>query len=267
MAKFTRSTRVQQRIRQAEKIYTPIGLLLFLIGQLLFFMIPAFVTVNTFTLFNNPTIEQGQTVTLALGFFCLLLIARRCNVERSVAWQDRHYGKAVLCGIPMVMLLVSVGISQLPLLFSPVERAYMIAFFIVTMSITSIMVLPWYLTVNSVTGGSPITCLLCNAPTSINHIYGLCLDCKQKNINEIQRVKAQLYRARKAGTVATLTPAQWIHTLQSFRFLCAYCQVKPYEVLEHSIPVSKGGGTTQENCIPSCLQCNLQKAAIHPEQM
>lgn len=69
-----------------------------------------------------------------------------------------------------------------------------------------------------------------------------------------------LNRAREHNLPATLTIQQWYERVRDFNGLCAYCQKKPYEVLEHSTPLSKGGGTTTDNCVPACQSCNVLKA-------
>lgn len=104
-------------------------------------------------------------------------------------------------------------------------------------------------------------CTLCKLP----NVSPVCLSCARKHRGEIQRVQAQRHRAKKAGAPATLTIAEWLHTLESFHHLCAYCQAKPYEVMEHYMPIAKGGGTTAENCIPACAKCNAEKSYQHPK--
>lgn len=96
--------------------------------------------------------------------------------------------------------------------------------------------------------------------------YDLCITCRKEHWQEEQRIKIHLYRARKAGTPATLTLGQWITALKRYHYLCAYCQTNPYEVLEHYIPLSSGGGSTEENCVPACKSCNSKKRNEHPEQ-
>lgn len=76
---------------------------------------------------------------------------------------------------------------------------------------------------------------------------------------EQEKVRNHLGRAREAGTPATLTLNQWLSTLDEFDWMCAYCHNRPYRVLEHARPLSAGGGTTVENCFPSCLNCNARK--------
>lgn len=68
-------------------------------------------------------------------------------------------------------------------------------------------------------------------------------------------------RAKNFGQPATLTLDQWLAVLNHFDRKCAYCQAKPYEVLEHFIPLSVNslGSTAVENCVPSCRGCNVKK--------
>lgn len=95
-------------------------------------------------------------------------------------------------------------------------------------------------------------------------LYMVCKDCEKEYQAELQRVRTQLYRAKSANLPATLTLAEWLNTLKRFHHKCAYCQVKPYEVLEHYIPIIRGGGTTAENCVPACFTCNSQKSSKEP---
>ena len=68
------------------------------------------------------------------------------------------------------------------------------------------------------------------------------------------------WRAKKAGLPTGRLPS--MDTMKrAQRGLCAYCQ-KPLPEkfeLEHVIPISKGGGTTAENCVLACKPCNRRK--------
>jgi hypothetical protein len=74
----------------------------------------------------------------------------------------------------------------------------------------------------------------------------------------------QLERARASGLPATLTLTQWLETLQHFAWRCAYCRQTRYEALDHFIPLSAGGGTTADNCVPACSFCNESKGSTDP---
>jgi hypothetical protein len=90
--------------------------------------------------------------------------------------------------------------------------------------------------------------------------------CEEFNADfdrERRRVNRNLRRALKAGTAATLTLEQWVETIAHFRGLCAYCQKKPFAVLEHFIPVELGG-TVIGNVVPACQACNVFKDCLPP---
>ncbi|HZU01585.1 MAG TPA: HNH endonuclease [Ktedonobacteraceae bacterium] len=79
-------------------------------------------------------------------------------------------------------------------------------------------------------------------------------------VREHTRVQQQLFRARSADLPATLTFRQWIAILEQHQGLCAFCKKKPFEAMEHLLPVYIGGGTTAENCVPTCQSCNSRKS-------
>ena len=108
-------------------------------------------------------------------------------------------------------------------------------------------------------------CSVCKVAVASDHFLNICAECKEKYAGEAQLVRIHLYRARRAGTPATLTLPQWLETLNRFNHRCAYCPDGNYEVLEHYIPITQGGGTTQENCVLSCQKCNTKKRNKHPE--
>lgn len=47
--------------------------------------------------------------------------------------------------------------------------------------------------------------------------------------------------------------------------LCVYCG-KPAEHMDHVMPRSRGGRTSQDNLVPSCASCNYEKGARTPEE-
>jgi 5-methylcytosine-specific restriction endonuclease McrA len=81
-------------------------------------------------------------------------------------------------------------------------------------------------------------------------------------IREIDRVKSQVQHARSLEAEATLTLIDWLLILEQFAWLCAYCQNKPFEIMSHVIPLPRGG-TTPENCVPSCYSCSTGKGKVH----
>ncbi len=77
-------------------------------------------------------------------------------------------------------------------------------------------------------------------------------------ISELERIKTHLRIARRAGKPATLSLAEWKQTLADFNGMCAYCLLRPYDLLEHFIPADEAG-THVNNCIPACYGCNKKK--------
>ena len=79
-------------------------------------------------------------------------------------------------------------------------------------------------------------------------------------LTEQRRVKRQNKRAIKVGGVATLSVGHWMLRLAQFHFRCAYCG-RPFETMDHVLPISCGGPTTFYNVVPACEECNKQKGA------
>lgn len=84
-------------------------------------------------------------------------------------------------------------------------------------------------------------------------------------IREVDRVKAQVQHARSLEVEATLTLVDWLLTLEQFQWRCAYCQVRSFEIMSHIVPLPRGG-TTPENCVPSCYSCSSGRGKLHARQ-
>ncbi len=113
------------------------------------------------------------------------------------------------------------------------------------------------------------TCVLCAVVFRVTNCAGsetvLCPACKTMDaLREDKIVRAHLTRARSMGKAATLTLAEWLHAVKDHRGYCAYCRINPYEVLEHFVPLARGGGTTAQNCVPACSSCNTSKGGVDP---
>ena len=80
-------------------------------------------------------------------------------------------------------------------------------------------------------------------------------------IREIDRVKAQVQRARSLEADATLTLVDWFMILEQFGWCCAYCRSGPFEIMSHIIPLPRGG-TTPDNCVPACYSCSTGKRKV-----
>lgn len=81
---------------------------------------------------------------------------------------------------------------------------------------------------------------------------------ERRNLVEARR------RARKKSLPDTLTPDEQQEILDTFSYACVICE-EAYEHMDHFIPLFSGhGGTTKENMIPMCSECNMSKGAKNP---
>jgi HNH endonuclease len=110
-----------------------------------------------------------------------------------------------------------------------------------------------------------ITCTECGDKTVYYpyHTPTVCDNCYTKNPFH-RTVYQHNFRAKTLGLPATLTAQQWEVTILHFNNKCAYCQQRPYQVLEHFYPLAVKKGTTADNCLPSCSRCNGMKSRKHP---
>lgn len=64
-----------------------------------------------------------------------------------------------------------------------------------------------------------------------------------------------------------LTLAQWVSVCEAFGWRCAYCRDRPFNrqlVMEHMIPLSRGGDHSIENVALACSECNVRKNRFTP---
>jgi hypothetical protein len=88
-------------------------------------------------------------------------------------------------------------------------------------------------------------------------------ECYMLIIREIDRLESQLTKARYLQAEATLTLIEWLDTLHHFRWQCAYCGERPFQVMSHVTPLP-AGGTTADNCVPACYPCIRLKRKNNP---
>lgn len=120
---------------------------------------------------------------------------------------------------------------------------------------------------NKLIDANSIVCEICGDKTIYYPHYSktICDMCYTKHPLHAT-VYAHNFRAKSVGCPATLTPEQWERTLHHFNNICAYCQSRPYQVLEHFYPIKLGKGTTIDNCLPACNRCNKLKNSKHPDK-
>ena len=86
----------------------------------------------------------------------------------------------------------------------------------------------------------------------------LCKDCKKRYLKEYSSVYNNNKRTERLGLHSNLLLCEWIDIIKMYSGKCVYCG-GTYNDMDHIIPVSKGGGTTKNNVVPSCRKCNLRK--------
>jgi len=68
--------------------------------------------------------------------------------------------------------------------------------------------------------------------------------------------------SKKQKLLSTLTPEEWLETLNHFDNSCAYCGTTEADLhRDHVLPLSKGGFYVQSNLVPACQKCNSSKHA------
>jgi 5-methylcytosine-specific restriction endonuclease McrA len=85
-----------------------------------------------------------------------------------------------------------------------------------------------------------------------------------KNNPESAKVRGARRRSRKANASGTVTRAQLVARITYYGELCYVCS-KPYEAIDHVIPLAKGGTNFPANLRPICNSCNSRKKDRMPE--
>lgn len=79
-----------------------------------------------------------------------------------------------------------------------------------------------------------------------------------------RQVQHENRRARKIGNpgFVAVTATDWERIRIRFGFCCAYCGERPDQVvMDHVVPLSRGGRHSPANILPACAPCNGAKAA------
>lgn len=104
--------------------------------------------------------------------------------------------------------------------------------------------------------------------------YSVCRECENENnrayrknnpgiINKIKVQTEQRRRLQSAALPRDFTAEEWEECMRAFDFKCAYCGSETDDMCQdHFIPLSKNGGYTKSNIIPSCRSCNCKKHNI-----
>jgi 5-methylcytosine-specific restriction endonuclease McrA len=78
---------------------------------------------------------------------------------------------------------------------------------------------------------------------------------------DLTALAAKLIRkADTRGRRAPISPTLRKRVLAAHGNRCAYCGIESKHLeLDHVVPVSQGGTTTEDNLVPACRACNLCK--------
>jgi 5-methylcytosine-specific restriction endonuclease McrA len=81
----------------------------------------------------------------------------------------------------------------------------------------------------------------------------------RRNNPEAAALSDRAKRGNRKAARGHATPKQISDRIALYRGLCAYCGSKPYEHIDHVIPLSCGGTNWPANLRPACADCNLKK--------
>jgi len=83
---------------------------------------------------------------------------------------------------------------------------------------------------------------------------------------EVVRAKWQNYRARRAAAQGSFTAKQWLELVAQYHRRCAYCGEQAILVVEHRVPLSRGGTNNINNILPACRPCNSRKHRLSDDE-
>src|SRR5207237_14405 len=83
---------------------------------------------------------------------------------------------------------------------------------------------------------------------------------------EVVRAKWQNYRARRAAAQGSFTAKQWLELVAQYHRRCAYCGEQAILVVEHRVPLSRGGTNSINNILPACRPCNYRKHRLSDDE-
>lgn len=82
----------------------------------------------------------------------------------------------------------------------------------------------------------------------------------EEHLKRIRRKVSQYnHEAYKRGSEATLEAEDYVLWSLAWRGRCAYCGGLRPGLMEHMVPLSRGGGNTLANVVPACVGCNNRK--------
>jgi 5-methylcytosine-specific restriction endonuclease McrA len=83
---------------------------------------------------------------------------------------------------------------------------------------------------------------------------------------QVRRTRYHNRRARVSSAGGTFTTAEWQALVEQYGGRCAYCGALGPLVVEHRIPLSRGGTNDISNILPACARCNDKKHCLTEEE-
>jgi 5-methylcytosine-specific restriction endonuclease McrA len=74
------------------------------------------------------------------------------------------------------------------------------------------------------------------------------------------------YRARRKGAAGSFNMSEWLDLCARYEQRCAYCGRLGRLVVEHRIPLSRGGSNHVSNIAPACASCNNRKHTLTEDE-
>ena len=76
----------------------------------------------------------------------------------------------------------------------------------------------------------------------------------------IMKLISHRTRAWKVNApIYTVSPKDWAHLLERYRYCCAYCGGRKPLTIDHVVPLTRGGWHGIGNLLPVCHNCNSKK--------
>jgi 5-methylcytosine-specific restriction endonuclease McrA len=80
-----------------------------------------------------------------------------------------------------------------------------------------------------------------------------------RNPEKQAAIWARVDARRRNAHVFRVTGKDIARLARRYRGMCAYCGIRPYEHLDHVVPLIRGGVHSIGNLLPACAPCNLTK--------
>ncbi|GHO84910.1 HNH endonuclease [Dictyobacter formicarum] len=110
-------------------------------------------------------------------------------------------------------------------------------------------------------------CWVCNAVITWGQSDTACkVQCRSLLYAESYRIERHKEESYRKNRPCRLQLGEWAETLRHYKWRCAFCK-GPFESLDHFVPVSQGGATRVGNVVPACLQCQIAKGGLLPEEV